>query len=181
MHRERMCQNMVRTSYCQRGFLGLLLFALTTTSTLAMPLDKEELLLFHAQSADINQQTHHGLYVGDVQLDQGTTHLRAAEATTQGNATNQITKAIIKGNLDTQAHYWTLTAIDKPPLHAYADTICYYPVRHFIELIGHARVEQGDNSFAADKISYDTLSQHVVSKSDGKALTTIIIHPEKHT
>ena len=46
---------------------------------------------------------------------------------------------------------------NKPPFHAYADTIRYYPLRHLIELIGNARVEQGNNSLSAAKITYDTV------------------------
>ena len=147
----------------------------------ALPDDREQVLQVNAGSADINQQTHQGIYLHDVELDQGSTHIRSAQATTTGTEKNKLVLAVIKGNKQTQAHYWTLTATDKPPLHAYADTINYYPERHLIELIGHARVEQGTNSFSAHKIRYDTLAEHVMSESDGHTRTTIIFHPEKHT
>lgn len=64
-------------------------------------------------------------------------------------------------------------------MHAYADTIRYYPLRHLIELIGNARVEQGKNSFSAAKISYDTEKQHVLSQGNGNKRIIIIYHPEK--
>lgn len=163
-----------------RRAIGLLLYCLMSNA-FAMPDDRDQIMQLHAGSADINQQTHQGIYRDDVQLDQGTTHIRASEATTTGNEKNQLTLAVIKGNLNTQAHYWTLPATDKPLMHAYADIINYYPDRHLIELIGHARVEQGNNSFAAPKISYDTLAQHVVSESSATSRTTIIFHPEKRT
>ena len=147
----------------------------------ALPDDREQVLQVNAGSADINQQTHQGIYLDDVELDQGSTHIRSAKATTTGDEKNKLILAVIKGNKKSQAHYWTLTALDKPPLHAYADTIHYYPDRHLIELIGHARVEQGAHSFSAHKISYDTLAEHVMSESDGHTRTTIIFHPEKHT
>ena len=143
----------------------------------AMPDDREKILRLSADKADLNQQIHRGEYLGHVQLDQGTSHLRAAKAITEANKQNKLTLAIAVGNKKNQAHYWTQTAVDKPLFHAYADTIRYHPDRHLIELIGHARVVQGDNSFAAPRISYDTLKQHVISKSDGKSRTTIIIHP----
>lgn len=149
-------------------------------SSFALPEDREQVLHLSADTADLNQEKHHGVYIGDVQLDQGSTHVRAAEAITEGNEKNQLMKAIAKGNGHEQAHYWALTAADKPPIHAYADNIYYYPERHLIELIGNARVEQGENTFSAPKISYDTLHQHVVTTASGKQRTTIIIHPEKH-
>ncbi|WP_019217309.1 lipopolysaccharide transport periplasmic protein LptA [Legionella tunisiensis] len=159
----------------------LLILILASNLSLAMPDDREKLVELSADSADLNQQTHRGEYVGEVQFDQGTTHLRAAKAITEGDKYNKLIFAVAEGNDKGQAHYWTQTAIDKPLLHAYADIIRYYPNRHLIELIGNARVSQGDNSFAAPKISYDTLKQHVVSKSDGKTRTTIIIHPGKQS
>lgn len=156
---------------------GVSLLAWQTLS--AMPDDREKVMELSADAADLSQQTHRGVYEGHVELDQGTTHLRAARAVTEGNQQNKLVVAIAEGDNDNQAHYWTQTALDKPLLHAYADTIRYYPDKHLIELIGNARVEQGDNSFSAPKISYDTVKQHVLSQSDGKSRTLIVIHPEK--
>ncbi len=144
-----------------------------------MPDDREKTLQLSANTADLNQQTHHGNYIGKVELDQGTTHLRAAKAITKADKQNKLILAQANGTPKEQAHLWTLVALDKPPLHAYADLIKYLPDKHQIELIGNARVIQGDNSFSAPKIIYDTVEQHVVSKSDGNKRTTIIIHPGK--
>lgn len=154
----------------------LLLF---THLVFALPSDKDQIIQLRAGSADINQQTHKGIYLDDVQLDQGSTHIRAHTAITTGNEKNQLILAVIKGNQIAPAHYWTTPAVNKPPMHAYADIIHYYSTRHLIELMGHARVEQGNNSFSAPQITYDTLAQHVVSKASDTARTTIIFHPEK--
>ena len=156
-----------------------LVLLLVTPLAFSLPQDRNETMRLQADSADLDQQSHQGLYIGDVQFDQGETQLSAAKAITEGNEKNQLTQATIEGNKKSQAHYWTLTALDKPPLHAYADVIHYYPDRHLIQLIGHARVQQGNDSFAAPEISYDTERQHVMSKTDGKTRTTIIIHPGK--
>jgi lipopolysaccharide export system protein LptA len=160
-------------------FVALALFSLVNNLCWALPEDRQKNLELSADSADLNQQIHRGEYSGNVQLDQGSTHLRAAHALTEGDKQNKLVMAEANGNGKEPAHFWTLTAVDKPPLHAYADTIRYFPDRHLVELIGNARVIQGDNSFNAPKISYDTLKQHVVSTSDGKNRTTIIIHPVK--
>lgn len=156
----------------------LLLLLLVNQLCFAMPDDRKQIVHLSANSADIDQLNHRGTYTGNVEFDQGTTHLRAAEAMTEGNEKNQLVKAIIKGSQLAQAHYWEQTDVHKPLVHAFADTIYYYPDRHLIELIGHARVEQGKDSFSAPQISYDTLHQHVLSKNDKETRTTIIIHPE---
>ncbi len=186
-----MCLNMDKKNKCchlhGRAKLGLmrqvfisLLLLVFTKPIFALPNDREQIVQLRAGSADINQQTHTGIYLIDVQLDQGTTHIRAVEAITTANEKNQLILAEIKGNKTIQAHYWSLPEVNKPLMHAYADIIKYHPESHLIELIGNARVDQENNSFSAPKITYDTLAQHVVSESSSTARTTIIFHPEKH-
>ena len=67
---------------------------------------------------------------------------------------------------------------EKPELHAYAKQIEYFPEQHLIHLIGHARIEQGQNSFAAQNIRYDTLTQKVVTTSPQKSRTLIVFHTD---
>lgn len=160
--------------------LGLYLILLTINMIgHALPTDKDQIMHVVSDSADLNQQQHKGVYIGNVEFIQGSTNLHASKAITQADAKNRLTLAIANGNKGKQAHYWTQTDPDKPPFHAYADTIKYYPLKHMIELTGNARVEQGVNSLSADKIIYDTLKQHVVTQSSGTNRTTIIIYPEK--
>ncbi|WP_028374440.1 lipopolysaccharide transport periplasmic protein LptA [Legionella lansingensis] len=162
-------------------FTVTLIMIMASKISFAMPDDREKVAELSADSADLNQQTHRGEYIGNVEFDQGTTHLRAAKAITEGNQQNKLILAVALGDKNAQAHYWTQTAADKPLVHAYADMIRYYPERHLIELIGNARVIQGDNSFSGPKISYDTEKQHVISKADGEKRINIVIHPEKKT
>ncbi len=160
-------------------WLALLSLLLSSKISQALQEDRQMLAELSADSVDLNQLTHHGEYVGNVQFDQGTTHLRAISAITKGDKHNKLVFALAKGDKKEQAHYWAQPAVNKPELHAFADNIRYYPKRHLIEFIGNARIVQGNNSFAAAKISYNTLQQQIISKSDGKTRTTIIIHPEK--
>ncbi len=157
----------------------LLLSLCVNGQVFALPEDRQELMHLKADSADLNQSTHRGVYSGHVELDQGTTHVRAVEAITEGNEKNQLIKAVAKGSKKDQAHYWSLPDKDKPEVHAYADSIYYLPEKHRIELIGNARIVQGNNSFSAPKIIYDTEKQHVITQASGNQRTTIIFHPEK--
>lgn len=156
-----------------------ILFFISTVS-FSLPTDQDQVVKVSAGSADINQQTHRGIYQNNVQLEQGTTHIESNQAITKSNDKNQLILAIIKGNKTKQAHYWVITELNKPPLHAYADTMKYYPQKNLVELIGNARVEQGSNIFSAAKISFNTQTHHVMSQSDGNQRTTIIFYPEKH-
>lgn len=172
-------QKEVMTRLIKVRYSLYVLFLIGSSLTYALPTDKEQIMHVTADSADLDQQQHKGIYTGNVVFIQGTTNLHATKAITKGNLKNQLTLAIANGEKGKQAHYWTETGPDKPPFHAYADVINYYPLKHIIELIGNARIEQGPNSLSAAKITYDTIEQHVVSQSDGKTRTTIILYPEK--
>ena len=175
IHKPKISSSMMKSGL----LIGITLLAYAP-AILALPEDQQQILELSANTADLNQETRHGEYIGAVELNQGTTHLRATKAITNTDAHNKLIVAIATGDSKNQVHYWTQTALDKPMMHAYADTINYYPERHLIELIGHARVEQGNNSFSAAKITYDTLKQHVLSEADTQNRTVIIFHPEPH-
>lgn len=145
----------------------------------ALPDDQDKILTLSADRADLSQTSHRGEFIGNVELDQGTTHLRAAKATTMADNQNTLIEAIAKGNAKAQAHYWSLTAPNKPLLHAYANSIYYYPQKHLIKLIGNAKVSQGKHSFTAPEIIYDTVKQHVVTKASENQRTLITLYPEK--
>ncbi|MFI4962359.1 MAG: lipopolysaccharide transport periplasmic protein LptA [Legionellales bacterium] len=145
----------------------------------ALPSDKEQVMHVVADSADLNQQKHKGVYTGHVAFTQGTTNIQASKAITNASDKNQLTLAIAMGSKENPAHYWTEPEAGKPPFHAYADSILFYPLRHLVELKGHAHIEQGKNSLTAALITYDTLDQHVITQSDGTTKTTILFHPEK--
>jgi len=158
--------------------LFIIIFAFCASAQ-AMKDDRNKTAKLAADSADLNQLTHRGEYIGNVQFDQGTTHLRADKALTEGNAQNKLTFASAFGSPNKPAHYWEQTAIDKPLLHAWANEIRYYPNRHLIELLGDAKIVQGADSFSAAEIRYDTEKQHVLANSNGQKRTVIIFHPEK--
>ncbi len=157
------------------------IYILHANLSFALENDSSEPLELKANSADINQGEHTGKYIGEIEFDQGTTHIRADKAITQTDANNKLSAAIIYGNKTNQAHYWSNIAKDKPALHAYADIIKYYPDKKIIELIGNARIEQGENLFTAPKIIYDIQKQHIVSTSmqNNKQKTIIIFHPPR--
>ena len=162
-------------------FYCVCLLFLTPSLLFALPSDRQKLIHVDADSADLNQQSHKGVYTGHVTFHQGTTHLHAAKAMTQGNEKNELILAIAEGNKEGQAHFETKTTEDKPPMHAYADIIRYLPKKHLIKLQGNAKVTQGANTFSAPLIIYDTLKQEILSKSDGKNRISIVFYPDKKT
>ncbi|MFA6303488.1 MAG: lipopolysaccharide transport periplasmic protein LptA [Legionella sp.] len=163
----------------QRKLSLVISISLLSQPIFALPTDKNQVVKVFADSADLSQLLHRGIYKGHVEFNQGTTNIRAQTAITKGNTDNQLQSAIAQGSKTEQAHYWTEAGDGKPTLHAYADSIRYYPLLHLIKLKGNARVEQGKNSLSAATIIYDTEAQHVITTSEGSKRTTIIFYPEK--
>ncbi len=158
----------------------ILLLLCISTTCFALPDDKLQILQLSADNADISQETRTGTYTHDVMLDQGSTHLRAERAITKVNEANKLIEAMAWGTPQTQAHFWTLTDAKKEPLHAYADTIRYFPEKHLIQLVGNASVTQGKDSFSAPEINFDVVQKHVTSAANNQGRTLIIIHPGDH-
>ncbi len=76
--------------------LFLILITLSFTS-FALPEDQEKIMEFSADSADLNATAHRGEYIGNVEFNQGSSHLRAAKAITEGNQKNKLVVAIAEG------------------------------------------------------------------------------------
>lgn len=131
-----------------------------------------------SDSASFDQKKHRGEYNGHFVFSQNTTHLQANKAITQTNDKNQWVLAIATGSAQQQAHYWAKPTPKDPVLHAYADQIRYYPQKHWVELLGHAKVLQGPHLLQGEKIRFDTVKHHLFSKGSAKDRTVIIINPK---
>lgn len=160
-------------------WLTLLSLCSIATMVSALPEDKNQIANLKADFADLQQSSHHGEFKGHVRIVQGSTTLTADRAIVDGDKNNKLQSAKAFGTSAQQAHYVTQTAINKPILNAYANEIHYFPFVHRIDLIGNATIVQGKNILSANKISYDTLQQRVISQSGGKKRVTIVIQPEK--
>lgn len=173
--------NILLKNIARFTIIFLSIFLLFINLSYSMENDDNAPLELQADSADINQTKHIGIYTGNVEFDQGSTHIRAKKAITKNNEKNQLTKAIIIGDKLNQAHYWTKVSFNKPELHAYADRIYYFPKEHIIKLKGNAKVKQGNNYFSAPVIVYDMLKQHVFSEKspDNSGRTVIIFNPKE--
>lgn len=166
----------------KRMLLLLLCLNMFGFDAFALTSDRSKLVYFSSGHASFDEKTGEGKYTAGVSIDQGTTHLRATHAKTMMNAKHEFMHAIASGDSKKQAHFWICTSTDKPPLHAYADTLSYYPLENRLELVGHARIIQGDNTIQAPTINYDTKAERLITtaSSDKKQGTLILIRPEKN-
>lgn len=154
-------------------FCFLFLFVITAY---ALPSDKQQPMHIVANSAHWDGNKNTTTLVGNVIVTQGTTTVMADKLVLLTDKQNQIQQAIATGNL---ASYTTTTDITKPPLHAVAQSIEYFPPTSEIILIGRAHVQQGDNTVSAPRLEYNMNAQTVVSPAAKNGRTTIVIQPQQ--
>jgi lipopolysaccharide export system protein LptA len=131
-----------------------------------------------ADTAHLDGVTNTKTLNGNVVVTQGTTTVLADKLVLLTDKQNKIIEAIATGQY---ASYSTLTEVNKPILHALAQTIQYYPPSGQVILIGQAHVTQGSNTFSAPRIEYNMNDQTVATPASQLGRTTIVIQPQSAT
>jgi lipopolysaccharide export system protein LptA len=154
--------------------IGVLLTCVTISAQ-ALPHDSEQPIFIKADFARIDNQDGTGYYQGNVELDQGVSHIRADIARTYVDDNNQLLEAIAESDSQQPAHFWTVREGESSALHARADKIKYIPANQRIYLMGNAEIAQDDNVYRAPHIEYDTVKQAIMSPATNQGRTEIII------
>jgi lipopolysaccharide export system protein LptA len=150
------------------------------TSLAEIPSDQTAKLYITSDSAELNKSTGISIFLGNVKVDHGTTHVTCDKLTTYSDKNNHVVKAIAEGENGNLATYQTMTDPNKPVLNAKAEVIQYFPQRHYVILIGQAYVIQGTDSVAGPRLEYDLKNQVLITKTvpgTSTGRTQIVIQP----
>jgi lipopolysaccharide export system protein LptA len=158
-------------------FNVLLLLGIYHSIAFALDSDrvKEADIKFANLTHDYKNNT--SVFCGDVQLDQGTTHLTADKLTTKSTKSRTLEQATAYG-LNTLAHLWTIPNPGEPVLHAFAKVIKYYPSKGYISLQGNVTITQGKNSFKGETIHYDMNQKIITVPASNNNRSTIVYNPK---
>lgn len=160
------------------------LLSLPLTSFAEISSDKTAKLFIVSDNAELNKSTGVSVFIGNVKVDHGSTHLTSDKLTTYSNQKNQLIKAVAESTSNELAIYTTLTAANKPPLIAMAKVIQYFPQQHYVILQGQAYVKQGTDTISGPHLEYDIAKQILVTKTlnNGTAgRTQIVVQPDGKT
>lgn len=142
----------------------------------ALPSDKTQPIHVITGTAQWNGNANTTTLTNNVVITQGTTTITADKLVLYADKNNQVTKAVATGQLAT---YSTITNPAKPKLHAVAQIIEYYPPLGQVNLIGQAKVMQGNNSMTSARIEYNINNQTVVSPASSQSRVMIVIQPKE--
>lgn len=148
-----------------------------TLPVFALQEDNKEKVYIIADSTNYNYKTGYTVYEGHVKVDQGTTHVTADRLTTKTNTQHKIKEAIAYG-LQNLAHYWTLSKMGDPEMHANAKIIKFYPSESNVTLEQEVVVTQGENSFQGQLILYNRNDQTVLVPASNKGRAVLVYNPD---
>ena len=158
--------------------LLLLLISLSLPALVfAVNADKSLPMKINADSTVYNREKGVATFLGHVVIDQGSTHVQGDKVVLHFNEQHQLKEAIVYGK---PAKVQTLPNGQKAILHARAETIYYYPLKHQIVLIKNAWAEQAGNVLQGPTLTYNTETQVIETSAThrDRGRTTIILQPK---
>ncbi len=135
----------------------LLLAAALATSMAAYALeeDKNQMIKIQSDSAEFNESKGTAIYLGSVELTQGTLNISSKKLIIFNSQTG-VNKVMAEGG---PATYSQVLDEDGPPITASAGKIEYFPQEEKIVLSHDAKLSQGDAVFEGEHIQYDMRNQ----------------------
>ena len=130
----------------------------------ALPGDEQKPIEIEADRAELDDATGTATYSGSVRLDQGSLKVRAARLIIETDA-QQVQRITAEGDReqDLLARYEQTPEPGAEPVRAQAQTIIYYTDAGRIELLGAAQLEQAEDRFEGDVISYDLTTRPMMN------------------
>lgn len=159
-------------TYCleSRRWLAALLLALPTLAG-ALPSDSKQPIKITADRAELDENSGVAVYIGNVQMQQGTLEVTADRLTIH-TAGEHVTKVRAEGN---RAHYQQQPSADAELVQANANVITYYLDEERVRLEGDAELIQDQDVFTGGEIVYDIAAGEVdaAAASSGRVRMTL--------
>nr|WP_043750137.1 lipopolysaccharide transport periplasmic protein LptA [Imhoffiella purpurea] len=156
------------------AWLLIALAGLTTTQAWALEEDASKPMLIEADDVEVRESDNTSVYVGNVQVDQGSMRLLADHVTVYHREDRQPRLIIALGE---PARYKQLLDGDQGEVEAFAKRMEYDADKDELILIGDGLLIQGTDRLASDRIIYDRA--HAQFRAGGSGRVKITITPEK--
>ncbi|MGB0466328.1 MAG: lipopolysaccharide transport periplasmic protein LptA [Pontibacterium sp.] len=160
--------------------LILMLTLMCSLTAQALPQDRDQPIHISANSASIDEKTGLTIYIGDVQVTQGTLLIEANRVELQrGDEGVELLTAYGK-----PAHFRQQPEINKAYTDAWGNTIIYRVNQEHLTLKQQAKIISDQDVFTGDRILYDLKSSVVDAFGERKAgqggRVEMIIQPKKN-
>ena len=147
-----------------------LTLALTALPAAAIEGDDKQPMLIEADTVEVDEAKSTSLYVGRVQVDQGTMRLLADQVTVHHRDDRRIRYIIARGN---PASYRQRLDGDQGEVQAFAKRMDYDADRDELVLTDEAILIQGTDRIASDRIVYDRANARMQAGAGGRVKISI--------
>ncbi len=141
-----------RTALAVLAVLAGFGLGLRSVPTMALEGDDKQPVLIEADKVEVDEGKSTSLYIGHVQIDQGSMRLLADRVTVHHQKDRRIKYIIARGE---PVFYKQLLDDNQGEMQAFAKRMDYDAVRDELILTGDALVIQGKDRIASDRIVYD--------------------------
>lgn len=141
----------------------------------AVPVDAEQPLHIRAQAAEIDQVNGSAVYLGGVEVRQGTMRV-TGERMTVHYLDARLVRITASGD---PARYQQSSAGNGGAVRASASHITYLPGKTRIELSGEAQLAQANKAVVGEVIHYDISSQTVDAPATQQGPVRVLLNPTK--
>ncbi|MBK1647529.1 lipopolysaccharide transport periplasmic protein LptA [Rhabdochromatium marinum] len=155
-----------------------LLGLVATEPVAALDSDQEQPLFIEADAVELDEKTSQSLYIGHVDVQQGSLHIRADRVEVEHHDNRQPRLIIAIGD---PAHYRQMTEDSSEPLLGRAQRMEYNADRNEITFIDQALLTQGQDRFSSDRIVYNRAMERVTAgtSAQGRERVKITITPNE--
>ena len=167
---------------------ALLVLAMFAGPVHGLSTDAQQPVQIEADFAELDDEEHTTVYVGNVVVDQGSMHMTGDRLRVNFTADKDLKDAYLEGRPAT----FKQTPDHDDDMHGQALQIEYHAEQSLLNLIEKARVTQGERLFEGHRINYDTKKSIITARSaradkadkdhypkDGSGRVRIIIPPKK--
>jgi lipopolysaccharide export system protein LptA len=157
--------------------VSVLLGLCISTPVAALKEDENQPLYIESDAAELDDKQSISLYIGNVEVQQGSMHITADEVLVHHKPNRQPQKIIAVGN---PVRYRQLLDDNPKEVKGHAQRMEYDADRDEITLIDQAELTQGEDRFASDRIVYNRATERVTagSSAQGRERVKIRIEPK---
>ncbi len=139
----------------------LVVLAVITMPCVALSTDPQQPVQIEADFAELDDEEHTTVYVGNVVVDQGSMHMTGDRLRVNFTASKDMKDAYLEGRPAT----FKQTPDHDDDVHGQALKIEYHAEQSLLNLIEKARVTQGERLFEGHRINYDTKKSIITARS----------------
>jgi len=152
------------------------------STSFALPEDSQQTIDIEADSAFIDNEKGSALYIGNVNISQGSILISADKLTiSSSNSTKKYDKIYAKGSNEKVANFSQLLDTEGDMIISRGTKIFYDSTLSILEVEGEGYIKRGEDEITADFIRYDMTTGTFEAKRNQSGRVSMTLQPQSNT